>query len=83
MLGLMAILSMAVEDKPLTPIEARKQVGNKIEIQMKPAIIKDRLERRGEIYTAHIVVIPERFFIGREHEALFRTQFHRMGLPVA
>lgn len=48
--GLLVGLCVAYEDRPLTPIEARKQVGNKIEVQMKPAVIKDRLENRGEIY---------------------------------
>lgn len=43
-------LSSAIEERPLPPVEARKQVGNKIVVQMKPAVIKDRLEKRGEIY---------------------------------
>jgi DNA/RNA endonuclease YhcR with UshA esterase domain len=50
MVSLLGVLSSASEDKPLTPVEARKQVGNKVEVQMKPAVIKDRLEKRGEIY---------------------------------
>lgn len=50
LLGVLSHLSGASEDKPLTPVEARKQVGKKVEVQMKPAVIKDRLEKRGEIY---------------------------------
>ena len=49
-LGVVSDSSGASEDKPLTPVEARKQVGKKVEVQMKPAVIKDRLEKRGEIY---------------------------------
>jgi DNA/RNA endonuclease YhcR with UshA esterase domain len=48
--GLLGVQSYAGDEKPLTPVEARKQVGNKVEVQMKPAVIKDRLEKRGEIY---------------------------------
>jgi len=48
--GLLVGLCAAYEDRPFTPIEAGKQVGNKIEVQMRPAVIKDRLENRGEIY---------------------------------
>ncbi len=50
LLGVLSYSSGASEDKPLTPVEARKQIGKKIEVQMKPAVIKDRLEKRGEIY---------------------------------
>jgi DNA/RNA endonuclease YhcR with UshA esterase domain len=50
LLGVLSHSSGASEDKPLTPVEARKQVGKKVEVQMKPAVIKDRLEKRGEIY---------------------------------
>jgi DNA/RNA endonuclease YhcR with UshA esterase domain len=49
-LGSLSDVSGVSEEKPLTPVEARKQVGKKIEVQMKPAVIKDRLEKRGEIY---------------------------------
>jgi DNA/RNA endonuclease YhcR with UshA esterase domain len=48
--GLLGVQSYAGDEKPLTPVEARKQVGKKIEVQLKPAVIKDRLEKRGEIY---------------------------------
>ena len=48
--GLLVGGAKAADDPPLTPVEARKQVGKKIEVQMKPVVIKDRLENRGEIY---------------------------------
>ena len=50
LIGLFGVLYSAYEETPLTPVEARKQVGKTIEVQMKPAVIKDRLEKRGEIY---------------------------------
>src|SRR5262245_27499196 len=40
----------AVEDKPLTPVEARKHVGKEITVRMEVKAAKDRLENRGEIY---------------------------------
>ncbi len=40
----------AVEDKPLTPAEARKKVGEKITVEMTVRSAKDRLDKRGEIY---------------------------------
>jgi DNA/RNA endonuclease YhcR with UshA esterase domain len=40
----------ADEDKPLTPVEARKKVGEKITVEMAVRTAKDRLEKRGEIY---------------------------------
>lgn len=43
-------LTMAGEDRPLSPTEARKQVGKKITVEMTVQAAKDRLERRGEIY---------------------------------
>jgi hypothetical protein len=43
-------VAMAPEDKPLTPIEARKKVGEKITVEITVRAAKDRLERRGEIY---------------------------------
>jgi hypothetical protein len=38
------------EEKALTPIEARKKVGEKIMVEMTVQAAKDRLENRGEIY---------------------------------
>ena len=38
------------EEKALTPIEARKKVGEKITVEMTVQTAKDRLENRGEIY---------------------------------
>jgi pimeloyl-ACP methyl ester carboxylesterase len=40
----------ATEDKPLSPIEARKKVGEKVTVEMTVQATKDRLEKRGEIY---------------------------------
>jgi DNA/RNA endonuclease YhcR with UshA esterase domain len=40
----------ADEEKPLSPTEARKQVGKEITVQMEVKTAKDRLEKRGEIY---------------------------------
>src|SRR5262249_39841323 len=42
--------AVAAEDKPLTPIEARKKVGETITVEMTIQSTKDRLEKRGEIY---------------------------------
>ena len=36
--------------KPLTPVEARKKVGEAITVEMTVQAAKDRLEKRGEIY---------------------------------
>jgi DNA/RNA endonuclease YhcR with UshA esterase domain len=50
----LACVSLAVADdravKPLGPIEARKQVGKEVTVQMTVRAAKDRLEKRGEIY---------------------------------
>ena len=43
-------LVCAREDKPLTPVEARKEVGKTITVEMTINAAKDRLENRGEIY---------------------------------
>ena len=43
-------LAFATDDKPLTPVEARKKVGEKITVEMTVQAAKDRLENRGEIY---------------------------------
>lgn len=50
-LGLAAwSLPAADEPKPLSPVEARKQVGKEITVEMEVKTAKDRLEKRGEIY---------------------------------
>ncbi len=41
---------MALEDKPLSPVQAREKVGEKITVEMTVQAAKDRLEKRGEIY---------------------------------
>jgi hypothetical protein len=38
------------DDQPLTAVEARKKVGEKITVEMTVQAAKDRLEKRGEIY---------------------------------
>ncbi len=43
-------LLVVIEDKPLTPEQARKKVGEKIVVEMTVKTAKDRLEKRGEIY---------------------------------
>ena len=43
-------LAWAADDKPLTPAEARKKVGEKVTVKMTVRAAKDRLEKRGEIY---------------------------------
>ena len=45
-----ASLVFAAEGKPLTPVEARKEVGKKVTVVMIVQATKDRLEKRGEIY---------------------------------
>lgn len=37
-------------EKPLSPVEARKKIGEKITVKMEVKTAKDRLEKRGEIY---------------------------------
>jgi hypothetical protein len=37
-------------EKPITPVEARKKVGQTVFVEMTVKAAKDRLERRGEIY---------------------------------
>jgi WD40 repeat protein len=44
------ILEAHLNDRPLTPAEARKKVGEKIIVEMTVRAAKDRLETRGEIY---------------------------------
>src|SRR5262245_50554877 len=36
--------------KPLTPVEARKKVGEDVLVELTVKAAKDRLEKRGEIY---------------------------------
>ena len=52
MLGLISLPAFAAEekDKPLAPVEARKQVGKAITVEMEVKAAKNRLEKRGEIY---------------------------------
>jgi DNA/RNA endonuclease YhcR with UshA esterase domain len=45
-----AALFGAEEEKPLTPVEARKKIGSKIVVRMEVKAAKDRLEKRGEVY---------------------------------
>ena len=45
-----ACVGVAAEDKPLTPVQARKKVGEAIVVEMTVGTAKDRLEKRGEIY---------------------------------
>lgn len=53
-LGLFAAVTTAAvaadKDKPLSPVEARKQVGKEVTVKMEVKAAKDRLEKRGEIY---------------------------------
>ena len=44
------VCAVAAEDAPLSPVEARKKVGEKITVEMTVRAAKDRLEKRGEIY---------------------------------
>jgi len=46
---LLVSAASASDDKPLTPVEARKQVGKEIAVKMEVKTAKDRLEKRGEI----------------------------------
>jgi len=50
--GLVSVAGFAgaEEGKALTPVEARKKVGEKIAVEMTVRAAKDRLEKRGEIY---------------------------------
>src|SRR5262245_35265547 len=47
---LAAACGLAADDKPLSPVEARKKVGEAVTVEMTVATAKDRLEKRGEIY---------------------------------
>ena len=48
--GLCSLPALAADDRPLTPVEARKQVGKDVTVKMAVRAVKDRLEKRGEIY---------------------------------
>ena len=48
--GLVVAVAAAGKAKPLSPVEARKKVGEKITVEMTVQAAKDRLEKRGEIY---------------------------------
>jgi DNA/RNA endonuclease YhcR with UshA esterase domain len=51
LIGLFAMPVCASDgDKPLAPVEARKQTGKEITVKMEVKAAKDRLEKRGEIY---------------------------------
>src|SRR5262245_2065471 len=45
-----ALVFVAAEPKPLSPVEARKQGGKTVTVEMTVKAAKDRLEKRGEIY---------------------------------
>jgi hypothetical protein len=47
---LCATLACAADNGPLTAVEARKKVGEKVTVEMTVRAAKDRLENRGEIY---------------------------------
>ncbi|HEX4611148.1 MAG TPA: hypothetical protein VH092_23355 [Urbifossiella sp.] len=51
LLGFLASAGFGADGpKPLTPVEARMQVGKAITVEMVVKTAKDRLEKRGEIY---------------------------------
>jgi DNA/RNA endonuclease YhcR with UshA esterase domain len=43
-------LETAPANKPISPVEARKRVGDQVQVQMEVRAAKDRLEKRGEIF---------------------------------
>lgn len=45
-----AVVAGQEAPKPLTPVEARKQVGKDATVEMLVKTAKDRLEKRGELY---------------------------------
>jgi hypothetical protein len=47
---IVAMFPILSGDKPLSPIDARKKVGETITVEMEVRAAKDRLENRGEIY---------------------------------
>jgi hypothetical protein len=48
--AIVVLAAVADDEKPLTPVEARKKVGEKITVEMTVRAAKDRLEKRGDIY---------------------------------
>jgi hypothetical protein len=48
--GLVVLIAAAEESEPLSPVAARRKVGEKITVEMTVQAAKDRLEVRGEIY---------------------------------
>ncbi len=44
------VAGAAADEKPLTPEQARKRVGDKITVEMEVKAAKNRLEKRKEIY---------------------------------
>src|SRR5438874_2213250 len=50
--GVVAVVSWLVgaDDNALAPVQARKKVGESITVEMTVQAVKDRLEKRGEIY---------------------------------
>jgi hypothetical protein len=48
--GLVVIQAAAEDTIPLSPVEARKKVGEMITVEMTVQAAKNRLEKRGEIY---------------------------------
>jgi DNA/RNA endonuclease YhcR with UshA esterase domain len=52
MVGTLAIPASVADDKekPFTPVEARKQIGKAITVEMAVKSAKNALEKRGEIY---------------------------------
>jgi DNA/RNA endonuclease YhcR with UshA esterase domain len=52
MVGAITIPALAADnqEKPLTPSEARKQIGKKITVEMEVKAAKNALQKRGEIY---------------------------------
>jgi hypothetical protein len=67
-----------VAPQPLTPVEARKEVGESIVVEMTVEAAKNRLEKRGEIYLdAEPDFRDEKNFaavINRDGAALFQAQ---------
>jgi hypothetical protein len=43
-------LETAPANKPISPVEARKRVGEQVHVRMEVRAAKDRLEKRGEIF---------------------------------
>ena len=50
LVGLIVLDSPAGDVKPLTPVEAIKEVNEEVTVQMLVKAAKNRLEKRGEIY---------------------------------